>query len=72
MAHKFQIGEEVWFRWGVVMKGKITAYTEELINDESISAHYKIKSLGVSEELRFRPVCEKCARSSLIDILMTS
>ena len=89
MGHKYKIGEEVWFRWGVVLKGKITAYTEELINDEIISAHYKIKSIGeiynvgedlifrnelevanalletygVSEKLRFRPVCERCTRS---------
>lgn len=88
MAHKYKIGEEVWFRWGIVLKGKITAYTEELINDERISTYYKIKrigqiytvgedliyrnelevanalleSYGVSEELRFHPICDKCWR----------
>lgn len=91
MEHKYKIGEEVWFRWGVVHKGKIIAYTEELINDESISAHYKIKSIGeiynvgedlifrnefavanelletygVSEKIRFHPICDKCWRIQL-------
>lgn len=58
MEHKYKIGEDVWFRWGIVLKGKITAYTEELINDESISAHYKIKRIGqiynVGEDLIYR------------------
>lgn len=88
MEHKYKIGEEVFFRWGIVLKGKITAYTEELINNERISTYYKIKrigqiytvgedliyrnefevanalleSYGVSEELRFHPICDKCWR----------
>lgn len=86
MKQKYKIGEEVWFRWGIVLKGKIIAYTEELINNESISAYYKIKRIGqiynvgedlifrnefevanellktygVSENLRFHPICDKC------------
>lgn len=88
MEHKYKIGEEVFFRWGIVLKGKITAYTEELINNERISTYYKIKRIGqiynvgedlifrneidvanslletygVSEELRFHPICDKCWR----------
>lgn len=58
MGHKYKIGEEVWIRWGVVMKGKITAYTEELLNDGSISTLYKIKRedhvYNVGEDLIFK------------------
>lgn len=90
MEHKYKIGEEVWVRCGVVMKGKITEYTEELMDDESISTLYKVKredhvytvgeqlifrnefevanellkTYGVSENLRFHPICDKCWRKN--------